>query len=316
MDIFRNIDEIKRSDATVISIGTFDGVHCAHRKIIEKVLQLAKDKKSRSLIVTFDPHPQEVLKNKSPEIKILTSTEEKLEQFRQLGIDTVWLVNFTPDFAKTDAKDFYEKLVYSKIGISDLVIGYDHVFGRNRDGDFNTLTELSKKFNFNIHKVEEIDIDGIKVSSTKIRRYLADGNMEIANKLLGYNYSLEGIVVEGDKVARSLGFPTANLYPVKENKVIPGDGVYAVKVNHGSEEFYGMMYIGFRPTLTEGKKHVIEVNIFDFDSNLYGEKLSIGFLSKTRDEMKLSSKEEIIKQIQSDKTEIQEYLKINHLENK
>lgn len=316
MEIFRNIDEIKKSDSTIISIGTFDGVHCAHRKIIEKVLLLSEEKKSRSLIITFDPHPQEVLKNKSPEIKLLTSTDEKLEQFRKLGTDIVWLINFTPEFAKTGAKDFYEKLVYAKIGISDLVIGYDHVFGRNRQGDFNTLTELGKNLNFNIHRVEEIDIDGAPVSSTRIRHFLAEGNMEAANKLLGYSYSLEGAVVEGDKVARGLGFPTANLLPVKENKVIPGDGVYAVKINHRSEEHYGMMYIGFRPTLTEGKKHVIEVNIFDFDSNLYGEKLIISFLSKTRGELKLNSKEEIIKQIQSDKTGILEYLKINHLVNK
>jgi riboflavin kinase/FMN adenylyltransferase len=316
MEIFRNIDEIKRSDDTVISIGTFDGVHCAHRKIIEKVLLLAEEKKSRSLIITFDPHPQEVLKNKSPEIKLLTSTEEKLEQFRQLGVDFVWLINFTPEFSKTDANEFYEKLVYTKIGIRDLVIGYDHVFGRNREGDFNTLTELGKKFNFDIHRVEEIDIDGAPVSSTRIRHNLAEGNMEAANKLLGYSYSLEGIVVEGDKVARGLGFPTANLHPLKENKVIPGDGVYAVKIYYSGTEYYGMMYIGYRPTLTEGKKHVIEVNIFDFDSNLYGEKLSVGFLSKIRNEMKLNSKEEIIKQIQSDKTEILDYLKINHLENK
>lgn len=311
MKVYRNIDEIQRSDSTIISIGTFDGVHKAHKEIINKVLELAKKKNSRSLIITFDPHPQEVLKNKSPEIKLLSSTDEKMRLFEQAGIDCVWLVKFTEEFSKTNAREFYEKMIYSKIGISDLVIGYDHVFGRNREGDLNTLLELGKDYKFNVLRVEEIDIDGVKVSSTKIRHYLMDGKIESANKLLGYNYSFEGIVTEGDKVARQLGFPTANLQPVKDNKVIPGDGVYVSRIDFNGKVFDGMLYIGFRPTLTQGLKRVIEVNVFEFDLAIYGEKLTVSFIKRLRGEMKFDSKEELINQINSDKKETLEYLRIN-----
>ncbi|RPI18274.1 MAG: bifunctional riboflavin kinase/FAD synthetase [Ignavibacteriae bacterium] len=316
MKVYRNIDEIQRSDSTIISIGTFDGVHRAHKEIIKRVLELAHGKKSRSLIITFDPHPQEVLKNKTPEIKLLTSTDEKLKLFEQAGIDCVWLVKFTEEFSKTDPRDFYEKLIYKKIGISDLVIGYDHVFGRNREGDFNTLKELGEEYKFNIYRVEAIEIDGITVSSTKIRHFLMEGDIESANKLLGYNYSFEGIVMEGDRVARQLGFPTANLQPVKENKVIPGDGVYVSQIEYNGNMYDGMMYLGFRPTLTEGLKRVIEVNMFDFDSVIYGGKLNVSFIKRLRGEKKFDSKEELIKQISSDKKETLEHLRIIKTENK
>jgi riboflavin kinase / FMN adenylyltransferase len=311
MKIYRNIDEIQRSDSTVITIGTFDGVHRAHKEILKKVLELAREKKSRSLIITFDPHPQEVLKNKTPEIKLLCSTEEKLKLFEQEGIDCVWLVKFTEEFSKTNAREFYEKMIYSKIGISDLVIGYDHVFGRNREGDFNTLVELSKEYNFNIYRVEEIDINGIKVSSTKIRHFLQEGDIEFANALLGYKYSLEGFVTEGDKVGRQLGFPTANIQPLKENKVIPGDGVYVSQAEYNGKVYNGMLYIGYRPTLTEGMKRAIEINLFDFDSDIYGEKLIITFIKRLRSEMMFGSKEDLINQIKEDKKETLEYFRIN-----
>lgn len=311
MKVYRNIDEIQRSDATIISIGTFDGVHRAHREILKKVLALAHEKNSRSLIITFDPHPQEVLKNKTPEIKLLCSTEEKLKLLEQQGIDCVWLIKFTEEFSRTNAREFYEKMIYAKIGISDLVIGYDHVFGRNREGDFNTLVELGKVLKFNIFRVEEIDIDGAKVSSTRIRHYLMEGDIESANRLLSYNYSFEGLVTEGDKVARQLGFPTANLQPVKENKVIPGDGVYITEIEHKGKIYDGMLYIGFRPTLTEGVIRVIEVNMFEFDSIIYGEKLNVRFIKRLRGEMKFDTKEELIKQINSDKKETLEHFRIN-----
>ena len=294
-------DDVKRDEHTAVTIGTFDGVHLAHRSIIDKVLELSKQNNLRSFIVTFEPHPQEVLKNKTPDIKLLTTIEEKLRLFEKAGIEHVLIINFTEEFSRTQANEFYEKYVYGKIGISDLVIGYDHLFGRNREGDFETLKKLGDEFHFKVHRVEEIDVDGKPVSSTRIRKYFAEGMIEKANELLGYEYSFDGIVIEGDKVGRTIGYPTVNLKPVKENKVMPNDGVYCVRVNSGNEEFYGMMYIGYRPTLSAGIIRALEVNLFDFDKNIYGEKLTVSFLTKLRDDIKFNSKEGLIEQINKDK---------------
>lgn len=309
MQVYRDFTSLQRNDLTVISIGTFDGVHCAHREIIKKVLELSKEDNKRSFIVTFDPHPQEVLKNKSPDIKLLTTTNEKLRLFEEMGIDNVLIIKFTEEFSKTHAKDFYKNIIYSKTGISDLVVGYDHVFGRNREGDFSTLQELGRELNFSVHRVEEIDIDGIKVSSTHIRHFLAEGDVEKANRLLGHKYGFEGIVVDGDKSGRALGYPTANLEQTVQNKLIPGDGVYCVRIDINNETYYGMMNIGFRPTLTEGIKRVAEVNIFDFNKNIYGEKLYVYFLTRLRSEIKFNSKDELINRLHQDKEQSLNYLK-------
>lgn len=185
MVVYRDIDEITRDDSTIISIGTFDGVHRAHRQVIQKILDLSSEQSSRSLIVTFDPHPQEVLKNRTPEIKLLTTTSEKLKLFNELGIQNVLVLKFTREFSKTTAREFYEKLIYTKIGIRDLIVGYDHGFGRNREGDFQMLIEISKEFGFNVYRVDEIDIDNMKVSSTNIRNLLIEGNINKANSLFG-----------------------------------------------------------------------------------------------------------------------------------
>lgn len=309
MHIYRGFEGLTRSDSTVISIGTFDGVHGAHRQILNKVLELSQANNARSFIVTFDPHPQEVLKNKSPDIKLLTTTDEKIKLFEKIGIENVLIINFTEEFSKTNARDFYKDLIYSKAGISHLVVGFDHVFGRNREGDFGTLQELGKEFGFEVHRVDEIDIEGIKVSSTKIRHFLAEGNVEMANKLLGHEYGFEGLVVKGDKNGKKFGYPTANVEPTASNKVIPADGVYCVRVSVGAEELYGMMNIGFRPTLTEGIKKVMEVHIFDFNRDIYGEKIYIYFLTRLRNEIKFNSIEELIEQLNKDKENSLNYLK-------
>jgi len=309
MQVYRDFESLKRNLSTVISIGTFDGVHGAHRQILNKVLELAKEKNARSFIVTFDPHPQEVLKNKTPGIKLLTTTDEKIKLFEKIGIENVLIINFTEEFSKTKARDFYKDIIYSKTGVSDLVVGYDHVFGRNREGDFGTLQLLGKEFGFEVHRVEEIDIENIKVSSTRIRHFLAEGNVDMANKLLEYQYGFEGIVVVGDKNGRKLGYPTANVEAISANKLIPADGVYCVRVEIEGEEFYGMMNIGFRPTLTEGVKKVMEVNIFEFDRDIYGGKIYINFLTRLRSEIKFKSKDELVNRLHQDKEQSLNFLK-------
>ncbi len=310
MNVYRNIDEIKKNADTVVTIGTFDGVHLAHRQIIDKVIELSKQNNSRSFIVTFEPHPQEVLKNKTPDIKLLTTIDEKLRLFEKSGIENVLIINFTQEFSRTHAKDFYENFIIGKIGITHLVVGYDHLFGRDREGDFETLKKLGEEFKFEVHRVEEIDIDGKPVSSSRIRNYFANGEIEKANALLGYEYSFDGIVVEGDKVGRTIGFPTVNLKQVKENKVLPNDGIYCVRASFDNEEYFGMMYIGYRPTLSEGTVRALEVNLFDFDKNLYGEKITVSFLKKLRDDIRFNSKKELIEQIKKDKEDSLKFLNI------
>jgi riboflavin kinase/FMN adenylyltransferase len=301
MNIYYHPNSVIRNEKTAVTIGTFDGVHLAHRQVINRVLELAKNKELRSFIVTFEPHPQEILKSKVPDIKLLSSIDERLHLFEQTGIENVLVIRFTEEFSKTEPRDFYAKYISGRIGLSDLVIGYDHLFGHNREGDFSTLVELGKEFNFELHRVEEIDVDGLPVSSTRIRTALAKGMIEESSRLLGYDYGFEGIVVEGDKVGRSIGYPTVNLKPVKENKVMPMEGIYCVRVEHNGVVYYGMMYHGFRPTLTAGLRRALEVHIFDFDKNVYGEKLKISFLVRLRDDKKFATKQELIDQIDKDR---------------
>ena len=308
MNVYRDLSEVTRNSKTVVTIGTYDGLHLAHRQVINKVTQLAKEKGLRSFIVTFEPHPQEVLKNKTPDIRLLTAIDEKLRLFEKAGVENVLVIKFTEEFSRTEAGEFYEKYIYGGIGLSDLVIGYDHLFGRNREGSFETLKALGSELGFDIHRVDEIDIDGKPVSSTRIRHALAEGNIEEANKLLGYEYGFDGIVVEGDKVGRTIGYPTINLKPVKENKVMPKEGIYCVRVIYKGDEFYGMMYHGFRPTLSEGIKRALEVHIFDFEKMVYGEEFTVNFLKRLRGDKKFSSKEELIAQIDKDKEDSLKYI--------
>ncbi|MCX7877468.1 MAG: bifunctional riboflavin kinase/FAD synthetase [Ignavibacteria bacterium] len=301
MNIFRDIDEIEFDNKTVVTVGTFDGVHLAHQTILSKVKEIAESNSCRSFLITFEPHPQEILKNKTPEIKLLTTIEEKIALIENAGIDNTLIINFTEGFSKTSPQEFYERYIIKGTGLSDIVTGYDHFFGRDREGDINTLYQFAEKYGFNVHKVEEIDIEGEPVSSTRIRKYLSAGKISLANRLLGYEYGFDAIVVEGDKIGRSIGYPTVNLKPVKENKVMPDDGVYCVRITYKDNIYYGMMYHGFRPTLTEGKRKAIEVNIFDFSENIYGEKLRINLIEKLRGDKKFSSKEELVKQIELDK---------------
>jgi riboflavin kinase/FMN adenylyltransferase len=308
MNVYRDKAEITRNENTTVTVGTFDGLHMAHRQVINRVVEIAGTKNGRSFVITFEPHPQEVLKNKVPDIKLLTTIDEKLRLFEKAGVENVLVISFTEEFSQTDAGEFYENYVVGAIGISDLVVGYDHLFGHNREGSFETLKELGSRFGFEIHRVEEIDVDGQPVSSSRIRKALAEGKIEEASRLLGHDYMFDGIVVEGDKVGRTIGYPTVNLKMVKENKVMPGEGIYCVRVVYSGREYYGMMYHGFRPTLSEGLKRAHEVHIFDFNKNIYGEKITVQFLTRLRGDEKFRTKEELIAQIDKDKEESLKYI--------
>lgn len=301
MKIVKSLDEIDFDKNSAITVGTFDGVHLGHRQIIKELNKTKEEKGLRSVVVTFDPHPQIVLRNKAKDIKLLNTTEEKLDHFRELDIDLVYIINFTKEFSQTHAVDFYRDYLIKGVGLSDLVLGYDHMFGKDREGNFNTLKELSSEFGFKVHKIGEYAPGGEQVSSTGIRNALYEGDISKANRLLGEKYSITGTVIHGNKKGRELGYPTANIELDSHFKLTPRLGIYAVKVEIEGKRYYGMLSIGYNPTVTDKKLLRIEVNIFDFDENIYGKKLKIYFLDYLREEKKFDSLDELVKEMNSDK---------------
>ncbi len=300
MVIYRNLDKSHYDKKSIVTVGTFDGIHLGHREIISKINELKKQGGFRSVVVTFDPHPQLILKNKSDGIKLLSTTEEKIDTFDKLGIDVLYVLEFTRGLAETHAEEFLEKYLVNGIGLSHLVLGFDHSFGKNREGNFETISSLTSRYGFEVHKVEEFKGD-TSINSTTIRKLLLDGEVEHAAKLLGSDYSFEGTVVQGDRRGSTIGFPTANLRVDDAHKLIPKNGVYAVKVDVGGITRNGMMNIGNRPTVSEGNDIFIEVNIFDFDKDIYGSKIRVHARKYLRGERKFGSVDELIAQLKKDK---------------
>jgi riboflavin kinase/FMN adenylyltransferase len=307
MVVARSLEELEFDKKSIITVGTFDGVHLGHQEIIKILNSVKQNKGLRSVIVTFDPHPQIVLKNKDKDIKILSTTDEKIKIFESYGIDLVYVINFTKEFSQTPAREFYINYLINGVGVTDLVLGYDHMFGKNREGNFDTLTEMAKEFDFNVDKVEEFTLNGAHISSTEIRNFLLSGEIEKANNLLGREYSIEGEVIHGDKRGKELGYPTANL-KVDEFKLIPKNGIYAVSAEvddvKGNGKHNGMMSIGVNPTVSDNNNLKIEVNIFDFDKDIYGKKIKINFIDYMREEQKFNSLEDLIEAMASDKRKI------------
>lgn len=299
MQIIDNLQESAIAEAVVTS-GTFDGVHIGHQKILKRIKDLAKDIGGKSVVVTFWPHPKFVLGNGWGDLKLLTTFEEKAQLMADNEIDYLIKIPFTREFSQLSSSEFVSEIIVKKLGTKKLVIGYDHKFGRNREGSFDYLKQHQEKFGFEIEEIPRQDVDHVGVSSTQIRSHLLTGNVGDASKLLGRNFVLSGIVVKGDQVGRKLGYPTANIYVAEEFKLIPSDGVYVVKVHLDEGSYQGMMNIGLRPTLG-GIRKQIEVNIFDFDRDIYGRRLKIEFIQRLRDERKFNGKEELVNQLALDK---------------
>ncbi|MFV0529999.1 MAG: bifunctional riboflavin kinase/FAD synthetase [Flavobacteriales bacterium] len=298
MKIFQNITDFNDSSSNIIlTLGMYDGIHLGHQKILNEVVKRAKQKKGKSVLLTFAPHPRKVLQE-SVELKMLSLQKEKLALLEKAGLDYVIIHPFTREFSRLNSIDFVRDLLVNQIGINELIIGYDHHFGRNREGSFSDLEELSEVYGFHLIKIEPQNFSDITVSSTKIRRALSEGEIEKANQLLGYNYSVEGVVVHGNKIGRTLNFPTANL-KVDEEKLIPKHGVYLFKTFYNLKNYHGLVNIGVRPTFDK-EDYRIEAFLFDFDKEIYDEKLKIEFLQKTRDEKKFDSTDELKKQIELD----------------
>ncbi|HNW20599.1 MAG TPA: bifunctional riboflavin kinase/FAD synthetase [Bacteroidales bacterium] len=286
---------------TTISIGTFDGVHRGHRFIIDYANELAKRYQFANMIITFDPHPRFVLAKEIQAHFLLTTLEEKLEIMSQMPVDIVYIQKFTKEFSQLTPEEFI-KILKENFNMRALVMGYDHSFGVNRSGSYEDIKSLSYKYNFFLYKFQPFVDDGVFISSTKIRNLLIKGLVSQANKLLGYNYFIKGKVIEGSKIGRQLGFPTANIGEVAEEKIIPGSGVYIIKAFVEDEQYKGIMNIGFRPTFQYSHNNIsLEAHLFDFYRDIYNKPIKIEFLLKIRDEIKFNTIEDLIQQIYKDR---------------
>lgn len=309
MKVYRGIEKFNKLPNAVVTSGTFDGVHIGHQKILSRLKKIAGATNGETVLITYWPHPRLVLGNDNS-IKLITAFEEKIKLLRRFGLDHLIIIEFTKAFSKTTSSDFIKNILVDKIGTKTLVIGYDHRFGHNREGSFEALSANSGKYGFEVEEIPQQEIHHIAVSSTKIRNHLSQGEIHISNQYLGYPHCLHGKVVKGNQLGRRLGFPTANIKVNSELKLIPSLGSYAVKVEIDETAFDGMLNIGVRPTLNNNTSinPIIEVHIFDFDKNIYGEEITIKFIKLIRKEEKFNSLEELKSQLSIDKKKALEIL--------
>ncbi len=307
MKIYRDINDF-HVEKPILTIGSFDGVHQGHFKIIDRLKDIAREQKGESVIFTFYPHPRLVLFPDEGNLRLLTTLEEKIRLFEKAGIDHLIIYPFSKEFSQLSYTDFVHEILVTKLRISTLVVGYDHKFGKNREGSFEMLQSLSTAFNFGLEKLDVLLIDDVNISSSKIRDSLQEGNISRANKYLGYPYTLHGTVVEGQKLGRKIQFPTANIQASDPNKLIPGYGVYAVFVHVCGQRYIGMLNIGTRPTVNNNADHrSIEVHILDFDGNLYDKEIELEFIRKIREEQKFGSIDALRSQLEADKKTVLDY---------
>ena len=303
------LKNIERVPNTVLTVGTFDGVHRGHRALIEKVVEKARKRNARSVVVTFDPHPREIINPGKSGIQMLTTLKERSELLEDIGVDVLLVIPFDRDFSLLTSEEFVRDVIYKHVGVSEFVIGYDHQFGRDREGTIDTIEKLGKDLGFDSHVVSKQEMGDVTISSTLIRKTLSEeGDVKQAAEYLNRRYLLNGIVTHGDQRGKPIGFPTANLKPEHENKVIPKNGVYAVRVRVDGTWYGGMMNIGIRPTF-EGQERTLEVHIFEFDEDIYGQTIQVRFVDRIREEMKFEGIEELKKQLLQDKKETLNLLK-------
>lgn len=309
MRIYNDISRLPQFEKAVITIGTFDGVHHGHLQIIRQLIEEAKAVNGTPVVITFYPHPKKITGKNDVAVSILNTTYEKSILLANAGIEHLVVVPFTEEFAKQSAENYITEFLVKSFHPHTIIVGYDHRFGNNREGDYRLLEKNALESGFTVKEIPRQVLDEITVSSTAIRRHLIEGNIIKANKLLGYPYFFSGEVVHGNMIGREIGFPTANIIKEDHDKLIPGDGVYAVKVSiqEKKENYKGMMNIGLRPTV-DGKIRVTEVNIFDFDEDIYNKKIRIECIQKIRDEEKFAGLEELKQQLKKDKISAMEML--------
>jgi len=330
LKIYHQLSEFKKLNNAVVTIGTFDGVHIGHQKIIGRLCELAKSSGGESVLLTFFPHPRMIIDPENQELKMINTVDEKAQILASLGVDHLIITPFTRDFSNLSAEEYIKNILIDAIGTKKIIIGYDHRFGKDRLGNFETLVQHAPTYGYELEEIPEQDINDVAVSSTKIRNALLDGDVALTNQYLGYPFSIYGPVIKGDKIGRTIGFPTANIFVPETYKLIPSDGIYAVTVemdlesdvqspksedsnaepqasksklptsNIGHRTFKGMAYIGQRPTIN-GMTRNIEVNIFDFNREIYGQNIKMNFLAFLRHDIKFTGLEALTKQLQKDK---------------
>ncbi|WP_320020000.1 bifunctional riboflavin kinase/FAD synthetase [Labilibaculum manganireducens] len=289
----------------VVTIGTFDGVHLGHRKVIRRLQELAQKVKGETVIFTFYPHPRLVLNTEDNGLRLINTLEEKKVLLEAAGIDHLVVYPFTKEFSKLTYIEFVEKILVKQLGMKYLVVGYDHRFGHNREGKYEDLKVFADQLNFKIERQDVLNMDAINVSSTKIRNAIADGDIQMANKYLGYRFFIKGDVVNGKKLGHTIGFPTANIDPQESYKLVPKDGVYAVKVDVDDKRYLGMLNIGVRPTVNNQlDNRSIEVHILDFNQDIYFKNITIHFYQRIRNEQFFTSLDELKAQLAKDKLEV------------
>ena len=318
MKIYHQLSDFKKLDNAVVTIGTFDGLHIGHQKIISRLIELAKNSNGESVLITFFPHPRMIINPEDQSLKMINTIDEKTQMLAGLGVDHLIITPFTRDFSNLSAEDYIREILVERIGIKKIIIGYDHRFGKDRAGNIQTLINNATVYNYEVEEIPEQEVSDVTVSSTKIRKALLNGDVALANNYLGYIFSLNGPVIKGDKIGRTIGFPTANIFIAETYKLIPHDGIYAVTVEMDFEvksektdsnttlstpnrqTFKGMAYIGQRPTIN-GMTRNIEVNIFDFNREIYGQNIKMNFLTFLRHDVKFTDLEELTRNLQEDK---------------
>jgi riboflavin kinase/FMN adenylyltransferase len=298
---------LNSKSAKVTTIGTFDGIHIGHQKILKRVVKLAKKQDYEPVVLTLFPHPRMVLQ-KDDSIKLLNTIDERVALLKSFGIKDVIVKTFTKEFANLSAKDYVKQILVEELNTKQIVIGYDHHFGKNRSANINDLKVFAEQYDFKIEEISAQDIEDVTVSSTKIRNALDNGEVALANSFLGYNYYITGVVVKGKGLGRTINFPTANIDIKEDYKLIPKDGVYVIKSNIENKTVYGMMNIGTNPTVG-GKSRTIEVHIFNYNKDFYNTELKIEFLKRLRSEQKFKNIAALKKQLIKDKNTALEYIK-------
>lgn len=307
MKLFNSINDFQSTKKTILTLGTFDGVHIGHTKILEKLIQSTENGTYETLVLTFFPHPRMVLQEKS-EIQLLNTIEEKTSLLAQSGIQNLIIHPFDETFSRLTAEEFVKTILVDQLQIQKIIIGYDHRFGRNRTANIDNLIVFGEEYGFEVEQISAQEIQDVSVSSTKIRNALLEGDMQLANEYLGYPYFITGKVAKGKQLGRTIGFPTANIHIAEDYKLIPKNGVYVVKAKINEKIVFGMMNIGFNPTVEETTTQKIEINFLDFDADLYDTELQISILHYIRAEQKFDSVTDLQKQLQKDKIATQQFI--------
>lgn len=300
MKVYHKLSEYSPRSKAIVTVGTFDGVHIGHQKLLSTINEIAKREGGESVLLTFSPHPRLVLFPDDNDLRLLSTLEEKIERLEKSGLQHLIIQPFTIKFSRTTALQYVQDILVGDLGVHKLVIGYDHHFGRNREGNLKNLRNLAPDFHFEVKEIPAQEIDAVNVSSTKIRNALLAGDVALAESFLGYNYTLAGKVVAGDGIGRGMGFPTANIEVTDKRKLIPGNGVYACEVWLGDKRLTGMLNIGVRPTVSQGKKRAIEVHVFDLHEDIYDQPIKVVLIEKLRNELKFEGIDQLQAQLKAD----------------